>query len=150
MFNRTDLQKINFDDFHLRCYRGLYYTTYNPYAFDVPDSEECIRISRAPKLANDNGLKFWLAAELQDDWSNREKYFKPYVFESDFRLLTENEFNNMVLNQCSALITKPNLPLNSGKFVGALAMCTMEREFIVDLFAEYEDEFLHFIWETTA
>lgn len=150
MFKRGDLQEIDFGDFYLGCYRGLYFTTYNQFAFNVPDSEESIRISRSPKFGNDNGVKFWLAAELQDDWSNRKEYFKPYILESDFKSISESEFHKMVSQQCSELITKPTLPLNSGIFIGALAMCTVERELIVDLFAEYEDEFLHFIWESTA
>lgn len=150
MFKRSDLERIDFESNRLGCYRGLCSTYYNKFAFRVPASEESIRISRAPKIEQDNGLVFWLAAEFQDDWDGREKYFRPYIEESDFKVLSESEFNFMVLSQCADLIVKPTLPLNSGRFIGALAMCTMQRELIVDLFAEYEDEYVHFIWESTA
>ncbi|WP_220721334.1 hypothetical protein [Agarivorans litoreus] len=150
MFSRNDIENIDFQNNRLGCYRGLYSTFYNQYSFRVPDSEESIRISRAPKSAQDNGMLFWLAAELQDNWNGREQYFEPYIIDSDFKNISEYDFNSMVSSQCSDLIIKPVLPLNSGKFIGALAMCTMERELIVDLFAEYEDEFIHFIWESTA
>ena len=150
MFKRSDLEGIDFESNGLACYQGLFSTYYDQFAFKVPDSEESIRISRALKLEHDNGLLFWLAAELQDDWNGREKYFRSYIEESDFKVLSEVEFNVMVLSQCADLITKPTLPLNSKQFVGALAMCTMQRELIVDVFAEYEDEYIHFIWESTA
>ncbi|MEO3879477.1 hypothetical protein [Rheinheimera fenheensis] len=150
MFKRSDLGNIDFGNNRLSSYRGLYSTSYNQFAFRVPDSEESIRISRAPKLQRDNGLYFWLAAELQDDWVGREQYFRPYIEDSDFKEISESEFNSMVCSQCNDLITKPNLPLNTGKFIGALAMRTMEKELIVDLFAEYDNEYIHFIWESTA
>lgn len=66
MFKRRDLGNIDFQIHRLGYYRGLYSTFYNQFAFIVPDSEESIRISRAPKLIQDNGVEFWLAAELQD------------------------------------------------------------------------------------
>ena len=150
MFKRNDLENIDFESNRLDRYIGLYSTYYNQYSFRVPDSEESIRISRAPKLQRDNGLQFWIAAELQDNWEGRMPYFRPYIEDSDFKEISETEFNSMVYSQCNDLITKPNLPLNDGKFIGALAMCTMEKELIVDLFAEYENEYIHFIWESTA
>ncbi|MBO2582286.1 MULTISPECIES: hypothetical protein [Shewanella] len=150
MFEYDDLEKIDFEDMSLGRYRGLYTTTYNRFAFRVPDSEESIRICRSPKLGRDNGLNFWLAAELQDDWSDREEYFKPYIIEADFTKISEDKFNSMVRSQCSELIAQPSLPLNTGEFVGAYAMYTLDRELIVDLYAEYTDEYIHFIWESTA
>lgn len=150
MFKRSDLESVDFESNRLGCYRGLYSTYYNQFAFRVPDSEESIQISRSPKLAKDNGLLFWLAAELQDNWSGREQYFQPYINDADFKEISESEFNSMVYSQCNDLISKPSLPLNTGKFVGALAMYTMEKDLIVDLFAEYDNEFIHFFWESTA
>jgi hypothetical protein len=150
MFKRSDLESVDFESNRLGRYRGLYSTYYNQFAFRVPDSEESIRISRAPKIEQDNGLRFWLAAELQENWSGREHFFQPCIRDSDFKEISESEFNTMVKSQCDDLITKPSLPLSSGKFIGALAMCTMEKELIVDLFAEYDNEYIHFIWESTA
>jgi hypothetical protein len=35
-------------------------------------------------------------------------------------------------------------------FVGAVLLYSMKADFIVSLVAEYEDEFIHFYWDTTA
>ncbi|PNQ54180.1 hypothetical protein [Vibrio sagamiensis] len=150
MFKRSDLKSIDFKNDQLEFYRGLYSTYYNQFAFRVAASEESIRITRAPKLEKDNGLLFWVAAELQENWSGREQYFQRFIQSSDFKEISESEFNSMVFSRCGELITKPSLPLSSGNFIGALAMCTMEKELTVDLFAEYDNEYIHFIWESTA
>ncbi|MFZ6756000.1 hypothetical protein ACO0K9_02180 [Undibacterium sp. Ji50W] len=147
MFSKSDLDQIDINIFGLHRYRGLYFVTYRQDAFAVPDSEENIYISRAPKYPGDNGIRFWLAAEM----SKGEKLYGPYLQEAEFRPIPEEKFNGLVAEQCFHLILKPQLPLNqSGQFVGALLMYSMETEFIVDLFAEYEDEYIHFYWHTTA
>lgn len=150
MFDKKDLDNVDFTDQQLSCFEGLYVIHFNQYSFRVPDSEETIRIARSPKLQPHKGLQFWLAAGLQDNWAGREDYFRSYVEGCEFKKISESQFNLMVATQCEGLITKPSLPLNDSKFVGALAMRTIDKEFIVDLFAEYEDEYIHFFWETTA
>jgi hypothetical protein len=151
MFNREDLQGVDVSQHYLRFYRGLYFITYPQFAFRVPDSEETIRISRAPKRDEDNGLHFWLAAEHLDDWSTRTSFYLPYLQNAAFEQISEDRFNELVAAQCSELLCQPQLPLkNSGKFVGAMLMYSMKTDFIVDLFAEYDDEFIHFYWETAA
>lgn len=147
MFTKSDLDQIDINDFGLHRYRGLYFVTYRQDAFNSPSSEENIYISRAPKEIGDNGIRFWLAAEM----SKSEKLYGPYLQEAEFRPISEEKFNALVAEQCLDLIVKPQLPLNkSGQFVGALLMYSMETDFIVDLFAEYEDEYIHFYWHTTA
>jgi len=154
MFQRSDLENIDFDDGMLPYYRGLYSTVYEQYAFTSPGSEECIVLYRAPKLEGDNGLRFWLAAELEDDWNGRMQYFRPYIEDSNFKEISESEFNSIVHLKCKYLITKPDIPLiSSSKFIGALEMHATEDIKDIDhveLFAEYENEYIYFTWETTA
>ena len=151
MFSREDLHAVDANDHHLRYYRGMYFVTYPQYAFRVPDSEETIRIARAPKRPGDNGLCFWLAAEHLDDWSSRKSFYLPYLQGAAFERISEDQFKEMVATQCSGLLCHPQLPLkHGGKFVGAMVMYSMKTDFIIDLFAEYDDEFIHFYWETTA
>jgi hypothetical protein len=136
---------------HLGSYRGLYYVCYPQYAFQVPDGEESIRIARAPKSERDNGLRFWLAAELADDWRGRESCFLNYLSGAFFEPIDELPFNDLVATHCSGLVAPLKLPLVSGQaFLGGLLMYSMKTEFFVSAVAEYEDEFIHFAWETTA
>lgn len=155
MFDRSHfeaLKKEQLGDLHFaRCYRGLHFSVFPQFAFDPPDSEQMIRITRAPKEAGDNGLKFWINAELLGDWGGRTEFLSPYFAASKFRPLTAEEFNRMVAAQTQDLLASLHLPLHhSGGYVGGLAMYTMETDFTVSLLAEYEDEFIHFYWETSA
>lgn len=147
MFDKNDIDKIDFADAELSAYEGLYTIYYKPFAFET-ETEESIRISIAPKAETDNGAFFWLASELQDDWSDRMEYFEPYIKGADYTPVSEEEFSSMVENQCAHLYLPPELPLVKGNFKGALAMCTLEDEMIVDLFAEYEGCYVHFFWES--
>ena len=136
---------------YLGAYRGLYYTCYPQYAFRVPDGEESIRITRAPKAEGDNGLRFWLAAELADDWRGRESYLPNYLSGAFFEPIDELSFNDLVATHCSGLVVPPRLPLVVGQaFLGGLLMYSMKTELLVSTVAEYENEFIHFAWETTA
>lgn len=136
---------------YLGAYRGLHYTFYPQYAFQVPDGEESIRITRSPKAQGDNGLRFWLAAELAAGWRERESYLHSYLSGAYFEPIDELTFNDLVATHCSSLVAPPMLPLSSGQaFLGALLMYSMKTEFFVSAIAEYENEFIHFAWETTA
>lgn len=155
MFDRSHFEVFRLeklDDLHFsRFYRGLHYVVYPQFAFNPPDSEQMIRIARAPKETGDNGLKFWINAELLDDRSSRTEFLHPYLAASKFRLLKEEEFNGIVLNQARDLVASLHLPIHQPVgYVGGLAMHTLETDFTVSLFAEYEDEFIHFFWETSA
>lgn len=99
----------------------------------------------------DSGLKFWIHAELLDDWSGRQQYLHPYLSSAKFRRIGESEFNRLVAEQTRELVVPIRLPLHPPTgYLGGLAMRAMEDDLIVSLFAEYEDEFIHFHWETTA
>lgn len=155
MFDRSHyeaLKKEQLDDLYFaRLYRGLHYCVYPQFAFDPPDSEQMIRITRAPKEAGDNGLKFWINAEFLGDWGCRIEFLPPYLAGSKFRPLVEEEFNRIVEAQAQDLLASLQLPLHHPVgYVGGLAMYTMETDFTVSLLAEYEDEFIHFYWETAA
>lgn len=156
MFSREDLSPIGDDQLtswlFVGRYPGLYYTTYPQHAFCVPDSEQLIRITKAPRLSGDTGLRFWLSSEWVDGWSGRESYFSGYIRNSAFEQLSEAEFDLAVAAASADLLSplKLMLPLGKGRFVGALQMCSMKTDFIISIFAEYEDEFVHFYWETTA
>ncbi|MCR6667999.1 MAG: hypothetical protein NVV69_18745 [Methyloversatilis sp.] len=155
MFDRSHFEGLKAEqlaDFHFaRFYRGLHYDVHPQFAFNPPDSEQMIRITRAPKEAGDNGLKFWINAEHLDDWDGRTEFLRPYLSASEFRSITEEEFNRAVAAQALDLIAPLQLPLHQPVgFVGGLAMHTIETDFMVSLFAEYEDEFIHFFWETSA
>ncbi|MES2952339.1 MAG: hypothetical protein V4858_27750 [Pseudomonadota bacterium] len=155
MFNQTEfacLSAASLNHWQYRsAYRGLSYCVYPQHAFTVPDSEQVVRVTRAPKEPNDSGLKFWINAELLGDWGNREQYLHSYLSSSQFRPIDENEFNQLVAEQTRDLFVPMPLPLHPPKgYSGGLAMYTMETDFIVSVFAEYEDEFIHFFWETTA
>lgn len=155
MFNRLEFESLpveKLSDCNYRtAYRGLRYCVYPQYAFSVPDSEQMIRITRSPKEPGDSGLKFWINAELLDDWSNREQYLHPYLLDSQFRPISEDEFNELVTANTQDLVTPLELPLHvSSGYLGGLAMYTMETDFMVSVFAEYGDEFIHFFWEMTA
>lgn len=155
MFERNDFENlvcIEGDRLKfLSAYRGLYYVYFPQYAFKVSDSEESIRITRAPKNSEDNGLRFWLSAELADDWQGRENHLLPYLSGGYFEQINEAAFIKLVAEKIAGLINPPELPLISEQaFVGALLMYSMKTEFIVSVFAEYEREYIHFAWETTA
>jgi hypothetical protein len=154
MFSRTDFEAWQtLQESHLSTseYYGLYYTEYPQFAFRSHFSEESIRITRAPKTPGDNGLRFWLAAELADDWRGRESYFKSYVSGAAFEPVTESFFNDLVAGHCMGLVVPPPMPLASGAmFQGGLLMYEFSAELIVSAFAEYENEFVHFAWSSTA
>lgn len=154
MFCRDDFEKLLQNErrtLQHMVFRGLYYTCYPQYAFGVPDGEESIRITRAPRTHGENGLRFWLAAELADDWRGRESYLPAYLSGAGFEPIDEAAFNRLVAMHCSGLIVPPSLPLAQGQaFLGALLMYSMKTDFMVSAFAEYEHEFVHFAWETTA
>jgi hypothetical protein len=136
---------------YIGAYRGLYHVCYPQYAFQVPDGEESIRITRSPKEPDDNGLRFWLAAELADDWQGRESYLHDYLSGAYFEPIDELQFNDLVATHCNGLVVSPTLPLAREQvFQGALLMYSMKTEFFVSAIAEYEDEFIHFSWGTTA
>ncbi len=160
MFLRKDLDAL--DDSQLNscwvsdCYPGLHFTVYPQFAFNVPDSEEKIRVTRAPKLAGDEGLRFWLAAERaygwMHPWQEIESYFPKYIRGAAFERISEEEFAASIQSVTAGLV----VPLASicgpcsGRFVGALQMYSTKTDFIISLFAEYEHEFVHFHWDTTA
>ena len=155
MFCRIDYDKmLQIEDGRLQylgAYRGLHYICYPQYAFHVPDGEESIRITRSPKAQGDNGLRFWLAAELADNWQGRESYLQDYLSGAYFEQINETTFNDLVATHCRGLVAPPVLPLVSQQvFLGALLMYSMKTEFFVSAVAEYENEFIHFAWETKA
>jgi hypothetical protein len=89
MFNRSDFDQLSGKEVTYwsardGC-RGLYYVTYPAFAFQYPDSQETIRIARAPKQQGENGLKFWLHAECVDWHPERESYFLGYVLTPSLR-----------------------------------------------------------------
>ncbi|WP_425502575.1 hypothetical protein [Pseudomonas izuensis] len=107
--------------------------------FSNRSSEERIRVTRVHKRQGENGSNFWLFAEWIDWRPGGERYFAEAVF------------NQMVADQAIDLIAPLKQPLHEPTgFVGALLMYSMKTEFIVSLFAEYEDEYIHFYWDTTA
>lgn len=155
MFTREDFQQLArtslADPRFVAGYRGLHYSTYPQYAFQVPDSEQTLRITRAPKAAADNGLGFWLAAESVDFTPQRERYFAPYLADAAFEPLSEPALLKQIANCCAELIQPPPLPLISDQtFQGALLMYSLDTDLLVSLFAEYSQEYLHFYWTSTA
>ncbi|WP_339526830.1 hypothetical protein [Pseudomonas sp. EA_35y_Pfl2_R111] len=155
MFTYTEFSKLGkkllSDSINFERYPGLYYVTYPQYSFTVPDGEETIRISRAPKTSNDDGMKFWLASEWLAGWHGKEELFSSYITDSAFEKITEDEMNFEIFTQCSGLISPPPLPVIGGQeFIGALMMYSLKTEFIISIFAEYTNEYLHFYWDTTA
>lgn len=156
MFSRDDLSAIKDEQLtswlFVGRYPGLHYTEYPQFAFSSPDSEQLIRIARAPRLCGDSGLRFWLSSERIEDWRERESYFVGYIRNSEFESLAEADFDRAVASASSDLLLPLalNLPLGRGRFLGALQMYAMKTDFIISIFAEYEEEFVHFYWETTA
>ncbi|QXI26143.1 hypothetical protein [Pseudomonas vanderleydeniana] len=155
MFNRNDFDQLTGEEKSfwraLGGCRGLYFVTYPSVAFQYPDSEETIRITRAPKQQGENGLKFWLHAECVDWHHERASYFVGYVSDAKFEDISEAVFNKMVAGAAHYLIAPLKQPLHEPNgFIGALLMYSMKTEFTISLFAEYEDEYIHFYWDTTA
>jgi hypothetical protein len=156
MFQKSDPDQVDLNIHRLYGYRGLYYVTYPQYAFDIPDSEQTIYISHAPKREGDNGILFWLAALREQGSASSEKKMHELLLKAaEFKQISEEEFNALVAEQCFGLIVKPQLSLNqSSKFVGALLMYSMETDLVDDhfaeYFAEYQDEYIHFYWHSTA
>lgn len=155
MFDRSDFDQLSNEQ--LIFWRadnecpGLYYVTYPSIAFECPDSQETIRITRAPKRHGDNGLNFWLHAEWIDRRPGGESYFPSCVSDAQFEEISEAVFNKMVADGAFELIAPLKQPLHEPTgFVGALLMFSMKTEFTVSLFAEYEDEYIHFYWDTIS
>jgi hypothetical protein len=145
MFNRNDFdrlaaqkgEKIQF----LSGYRGLYYIFYSQYAYTEPSGEESIRITRAPKEDSDNGLRFWIAAEIADIGQAEANWLLQYLSDAYFEEIDEADFNNIVAEKCIGLINPLKLPIiNNQTFIGALLMYSMRTEFYVSAVAEYENE----------
>lgn len=157
MFTKKDTQRIINNANASAEYSGLYSTHYNFYAFKSQSTEENIIISRAPRNNNNSNAKFWLAA-LQQETYKFEEYlddefeesFQEYVSKAQYKEITETEAYSIITDHCSDLITKPPFPLNSNTFIGALIMYYQSGNQITDLFMEYEDEYIHFYWESTA
>lgn len=155
MFDRSDLDQLSSEQLihwkaHNNC-PGFHYVTYPSIAFLFSESEETIRVTRAHKRQGENGLNFWLRAEWIDWRPGGESYFAGYVSDAKFEEISEAVFNQMVADQTIDLIAPLKQPLHEPiGFVGALLMYSMKTDFIVSLFAEYEDEYIHFHWDTTA
>lgn len=155
MFNRNDFDQLSSEQLlfwrsHNDC-PVLYYVTYPSSAFQCPASQETIRVTRSFKRQEENGLNFWLHAEWIDWRPGGESYFPGYVSDAQFEEISEAVFNQMVADQAIELVAPLKQPLHeSTGFVGALLMYSMKTEFIVSLFAEYEDEYIHFRWDTTS
>ena len=155
MFDRSDLDALEDaslrDWRYMRCYPGLHYVVYPQFAFRVPDSEQTIRITRAPKHSGDNGLRFWISAELAESTLTTTGFNAPYFRSASFKRIGETEFNRIVQGQCAELSISVSLPLHEPSgFIGALSMHNMESDLLVSIVAEYEDEFIHLYWESTA
>lgn len=74
-----------------------------------------------------------------------------YVSDAKFEDISEAVFNKMVAGAAHYLIAPLKQPLHEPNgFIGALLMYSMKTEFTISLFAEYEDEYIHFYWDTTA
>jgi hypothetical protein len=155
MFDRSDFDQLSSEQLtfwtaHNRC-PGLYYVVYPRIAFRSEESQQCIRVTRARKRQGENGLNFWLFAEWMDWPPGGESCFPGYVSDAQFEEISEAVFNQMVADQAIGLIAPLQQPLHeSTGFVGAILMYSMKTEFIVSLFAEYEDEYIHFYWDTTS
>lgn len=115
--------------------------------FTSVESEQSICISRAPKNATDDGLRFWICAELAEGGLiHRERY----LLNADFKRIDEATFNTLVENYCGDLRQPPALPLSNQRFFGALLMYEADTDMLGSIFAEYEQHYLHFFWESTA
>lgn len=156
MFSAADLERLKRElasNYHFAgSYPGASFLIYPQYAFSPPDSEQYARITRAPKERGDNGLRFWAVAELGvEGYTERPTGLISHFENAEFLPLMESEFNLLVANQCVDLVVPATLPIHQPVgFVSALALQTLKTDLIVSLIAEYEDEFLHFYWQTTA
>ncbi|EJM24704.1 hypothetical protein [Pseudomonas sp. GM25] len=155
MFDRNDFdqltrQQLLFWPCHNDC-PGLYYLTYPSSAFLVPCGQEYIRITRVSKSHHTNGLNVWLNAEWHERQPGGDHSFPEYVGGAQFEPISEEVFNQLVAERAVELIVPLKQPLHEPSgFIGALLMYSMKTDFIVSLFAEYEDEFVHFYWHTLA
>jgi len=137
-------------------YPGLHYTSYPQFAFQHPDSEEFICVTRSRKKPGDNGLLFWLAANLLPTrfsgvGANTFDKACGYLMGSAFSPIDELEANRLIEESCSALTVDLPLPLGGASpFLGALIMSSMATEFEVSVFVEYADAYLDFYWQSTA
>lgn len=150
VFCKDDLECISFNNNEFKTYEGLKSQCFDQSCFSEPDSEENIRLSRAPKSPSDNGLNFLLAAEQQNIWHGGIKALQDYFLKSNFQNISEKEFYSLVSSQTERLIPPLSMPFNESTFIGSVAICTLKDDLIVDLFAEYQDEYIHFFWESLA
>lgn len=164
MFDRSDLEALApallVDWRYMGCYPGLHFTVFPQHAFRVPDAEQTLRITRAPKRPGDTGLQFWVSAEnanslpgAQDPATKtRRAAHAARAFNSTrFLSIDEAQFNGIVHGHCAELLVAPALPLHPPRgFIGALSMHAPEDELTTSVFAEYTDEFIHFHWDSTA
>lgn len=152
MFTKEDVDSFDYTCVNLENYNGLNEISYTDNDFKHPEACEYIRITRRKKRDEDNGVNFMFHSYLADIYYGvcTLEGIKDGLQTSNFEQITEDRFYEMVQAQCVGLIDKPNLPLSYSKFIGALVMCDLKTEFVVDVFAEYEDEYIHFFWNTTA
>lgn len=164
MFTHEDIGKLADFDQAAQAYcleRRPQYVCFNQFGFEHYESEESIFISRAAKQKGENGLGFWVATyqtalDQGQEWRDDSKgYFETYIVGAQCEPITEDRFNEFVSKCCERLAFPLCLPLRHSRpfwkrsgFVGALLM--HDDWNLVDLIAEYEDEYLHFYWETTA
>lgn len=79
MFRRSDIDAVDLDSVVRSWRHRLRYVQLNQFAFEVPNSEESIYLTRAKKQPSESGVEFWVASQRLEDWSYREHAFMPYL-----------------------------------------------------------------------
>lgn len=145
------------DRIGLSDYRGIATIFYEQEDFESVSTEESIAISRAPRTNSSSGAEFWLAALLQKIFIEEEEsdedskeILEEYVANAKYSEISEPDALSIIREYCAGLITKPKFPLNGGDFVCALIMYDQSADQMIDLYMEYENEYIRFYWESSA
>lgn len=169
MFTKDDLielkTKFPFDEEAERLpYEWLHsYMTqlveYYSQGFDNPGCEAFIKIVRADKWDEpyksyrkyvNEALLFGIHAEYPA-YFNKVADFYEFLLTAEFRVITCEDWENLVQNWCHGLKSPLELPLNpTHLFKQAIVLFGGADELYISAVAEYENEWVYFHWSSTV
>ena len=169
MFTKNDLielvQQFPFDETQFNFPEGWYYSgitqclKYSSYGFYCP-TEQYIRITRADKHIQqqfpgrypNKNLLFWINSETYEGFfMPMKELYRDHLINALFEPLNVQAWEELVADWCSDLKSPPALPLNpTDTFIRGILLHDFRTDLCISAVAEYQNELIHFLWETGA
>lgn len=133
---------------------------YYSQGFDNPGCEAFIKIVRADKWDEsyksyrkyvNEALLFGVEAEYPAYFDKVADFYE-YLLTAEFKVITCEDWENLVQNWCYGLKSPPELPLNpTHLFKQAIVLFGgADKELYISAVAEYENEWVYFHWSSTV